>query len=413
MPTRRLALLFVFVLVELFGFSLIVPILPYFAGSLGASPVVIGLLVASNAFAQLIGAPIIGHLSDRWGRRPLLLFSIGSTVISFVLLGLANTLLLLFVSRFLDGLFGGSIALAQAYITDITDEENRARGLGIIGAAFGLGFIAGPALGGRLSEIGFEVPAFLAAGLALLNMIGIALWLPESLSPERRARLADDQGEMNARSALLLSWTALRSVWGALQRPRVGPLLQIRLFYSLAITMFQTLFPLYAQLHLGLNVRQTGDVLTYVGVLVALVQGVGIGWMTARFQESRLVFYGMVVMVGTLLGWAFAPSVPFLLVVLAFMALSSGSVNTLLSSLLTKSVYEQEVGGVLGFSSSLQSLSRVVSPAVGSVLLQVLGTWAPGALAAGVMASLVPFAGRFLLREDASQESGGGGSLND
>ncbi|NLG50033.1 MAG: major facilitator superfamily domain-containing protein 9 [Chloroflexi bacterium] len=408
MPTRRLALLFVFVLVELFGFSLIVPILPFFAGSLGASPVMVGLLVASNAFAQLIGAPIIGHLSDRWGRRPMLLFSIGSTTISFVLLGLANTLFLMFISRFLDGLFGGSIALAQAYVTDITDEQNRARGLGILGAAFGLGFIAGPALGGRLSVLGFGVPAFLAAGLALLNLISMALWLPESLDPERRAQLADEQGEITPRTLLLVPWQVFRSAWGAMQRPRVGPLLQIRLFYSLAFTLFQSLFPLYARLHLGLNVRQTGDILTYVGALVALVQGVGIGWMTARFAEMRLVFYGMILMVGTLLGWAFAPSVPFLLVVLAFMALSSGSINTLLSSLLTKAVYVQEVGGMLGFSSSLQSLSRVVSPAVGSVLLQVLGTWAPGTLAAAVMAWVVAFTWRTLLRGNVPPENGGG-----
>ncbi len=185
---RQLSLLFLFVFVDILGFSLILPLLPYYAESFGATPVVVGLLLSANAVTQLLGAPVIGRLSDRYGRRPLLLLCILGTVAGFLLLGFANSLALLFLSRIVDGFLGGNISLAQAYITDVTDEQNRAKGMGLIGAAFGLGFIIGPALGGMLSRgENYALPAFLAAGLAALNLVGVWLWLPESLSPERRA----------------------------------------------------------------------------------------------------------------------------------------------------------------------------------------------------------------------------------
>ena len=217
MQKSRLATIFVVVLVDLLGFGLILPLLPFYADRYGASATVVGLLTASYAAAQLIGAPLLGRLSDRYGRRPVLLISILGTAAGFLLLGLAepvgtfvvgllpaglveedvvavtNAMILgvLFASRILDGLTGGNISVAQAYITDITDEENRARGLGLIGAAFGLGFIIGPAVGGALSAGGrYAVPAFFAAGLALLNWIAVLLWLPESLTEETKAQLA-------------------------------------------------------------------------------------------------------------------------------------------------------------------------------------------------------------------------------
>ncbi|UCC76503.1 MAG: MFS transporter, partial [Anaerolineales bacterium] len=148
---QRLVLVFGFVFIELLGYSLILPLLPYYAETFGATLTVVGLLGTVNAFSQLLAAPVVGRLSDRYGRRPLLIFSIGGTVISFLVLGFARSLWMIFVSRALDGIFGGNIALARAYITDVTDEKNRAPALGIIGAAFGLGFIIGPAMGGFLS----------------------------------------------------------------------------------------------------------------------------------------------------------------------------------------------------------------------------------------------------------------------
>lgn len=179
MKDKPLFSIFLIVFIDMLGFGLILPLLPYYAETFGASDTVIGLLVASYAAAQLIGAPVLGRLSDRYGRRPVLLISLIGTMVGFIMLGVAKTLLVLFASRILDGITGGNISVAQAYITDVTDDENRARGLGMIGAAFGLGFIIGPASGGLLSQFGFSVPAFVAAGLVAINILLVAMWLPE------------------------------------------------------------------------------------------------------------------------------------------------------------------------------------------------------------------------------------------
>ena len=166
MKNRPFASIFFIVFIDLLGFGLILPLLPYYAEAFGASDTVVGLLVASYAAAQLIGAPILGRFSDRFGRRPILLLSLVGTLLGFLLLGFANTLWILFAARILDGLTGGNISVAQAYITDVTDARDRVKGLGMIGAAFGLGFIIGPASGGLLSRWGYDVPAFVAARIA-------------------------------------------------------------------------------------------------------------------------------------------------------------------------------------------------------------------------------------------------------
>jgi DHA1 family tetracycline resistance protein-like MFS transporter len=418
MQRNRLLTIFIIVFVDLLGFGLILPLLPYYAESFGATPAVVGLLVASYAAAQFIGAPVLGRLSDRYGRRPILLLSIGGTLLGFLLLGLAPTLAtlladsifksvaagdpvaahnlitvgLLFASRLVDGLTGGNISVAQAYITDVTDLSNRSKGLGIIGAAFGLGFIFGPAVGGALSVAGYSVPAFAAAGLSFLNLLAVFFWLPESLGTAQREAIA-------ARRRAPFTLAAL---WGALNRPRVGPLLNIRLFFGLAFSMFQTIFSLYAQARLGLTAQTTGFVLAYVGLLSVLVQGVGISWLTRRISDSPLILGSVALMAVSLLAWAFTPNLVVLLVVLAPLALAGGTLNTVINSALTKSVYPEEAGGTLGLSASIESLTRVVAPSAGGLLLERLGTWAPGAAGALIMAWVVTFTWRrLILRPDA------------
>jgi DHA1 family tetracycline resistance protein-like MFS transporter len=430
MRRNRLALVIAFVFIDLLGYSLFLPLLPFYAGVLGATPTLIGLLVASNALAQLIAAPIIGRLSDRWGRRPMLIFSLSGTLVSFMLLGLVEPLgnvlaslaldriavgnaplVMLFFSRILDGLAGGDISLAQAYVTDVTDEKNRARGLGMIGAAFGMGFIIGPAMGGTLSNwdyatsafaaIGlsrYAVPASVAVGLSALNLLGVILWLPESLPPEKRAEMAS-----NPRTA----FTA-RCLWECLHRPRFGTLLRTRFSYMLAFAIFTANFALYAQYRLGLTDQATSYILTYIGLLVVLVQGFAIGRLTARFREPRLIFSAVTLMVFVLLAWAFVPNVPLLLVVLAPLALASGVLNTVVNSAITKSVYHEEVGGALGLSSSLDSLTRVIAPAMGGFLLERLGPPALGLFGALILAWVVFYVWRRLVVHPAPPLPGRG-----
>jgi len=385
---RELLLILLFVFVDVLGFSLILPLLPFYAETYAASPAVVGLLLAANALSQLIGAPILGRLSDRYGRRPLLLVSLAGTVVSFALLGFARSLAMIFVSRIIDGLLGGNISLAQAYITDVTDTKDRARGLGLIGAGFGLGFLIGPALGGRLSAgANYSLPSLIAAGLAALNLLGVLLWLPESLPPERRG----DQST-SPRPAF-----SARTLFEALGRPCVGPLLIVRLLYGLAFTTFTTVFALFAQKRLGLDAQGTGYVLTFVGLLAVAVQGGGIGWLAKRFSDKRLVFGATVLLALALLAWAFTPNLWWLLVVLIPLALSGGVLNVVTNSALTKSVYPEEVGGTLGIAASWDSLTRVLAPIAGGFLLDRISPAAPGILGALLVAVLVPFVWKRIL----------------
>jgi len=401
MQKSKLSILFAIVFVDLLGFSLILPLIPFYAKEFGASDTVIGLLVASYAAAQLIGAPVLGRLSDRFGRRPILLISILGTAVGFVMLAFANSLWMLFASRILDGLTGGNISVAQAYITDITDRENRARGLGIIGAAFGLGFIIGPAVGGLMSTVGasmdaasdgaitwqFAIPALIAALLAFVNMVAVYFFLPESLSAEQREELASrPQDEFS-----------FRNLRAAFQRPRVGSLFTIRFFSGLAFSMLTTIFALYALNKFGLGVSQTAFILAYVGVLSVFIQGFGIGRLTARFEERWLVFVSTVVLTISLLLWAITPSVTVLLIILIPIAFGGGVLNTLINSLLSKSVTNEEVGGTLGISAAIESSTRVIAPTLGGVLLDSLGTWAPGVFGAIVMGALSPYVWRRLI----------------
>ena len=404
MKNSRLLTIFVIVFVDLLGFGLILPLLPYYAETYGATAVVVGLLVASYAAAQLVGAPLLGRLSDRIGRRPVLLLSVTGTLVGFLLLGFADPLgrLLsdlvapqsanlmiigvLFLSRILDGLTGGNITVAQAYIADVTDEQNRAKGLGLIGAAFGLGFIIGPATGGTLSQWGYSLPAFVAASVSAMNLILIFFLLPESLTSERR-----EAASLRHRPPFTLN-----ALLQALNRPKVGPLLYVRFFYGLAFATFQSIFSLYAQA-IGLSSQTTGYVLAYVGLLSVVVQGGLIGVLTRRFRENWLIITGLWLMTGALLAWAFTADLWLLLVVLLPLALSGGVLNTVIQSAISKSVSREDVGGMLGISASLEAVTRVIAPSVGGYLLQNLGTWAPGVFSAVLMAWAVTFAYRRII----------------
>jgi DHA1 family tetracycline resistance protein-like MFS transporter len=402
MKNSRLLTIFIIVFVDLLGFSLILPLLPYYAEEYGASAFIVGLLVASYAAASLVGSPLLGRLSDRFGRRPVLLISVFGTLVGFLFLGFAipigeglarwiapsavNAFVLgvLFFARILDGLTAGNLTVAQAYISDVTDEKNRARGLGMIGAAFGLGFIIGPAVGGLLSKTSFSLPAFVAAGIAALNLVQIFFLLPESLTEERRREMGERQRPPFTLKALL----------AALQRPVVGPLLHVRFFFSLAFATFQSIFALYAQYKLGLGADSTGYILAYVGILSVVVQGGLIGPLTRRFRERWLIITGLWLMALSLLAWAFVPNLVVLLIIMLPLALSGGVLGTVIQSAITKAVQPLEIGGILGISGALESLTRVIAPIVGGYLLGNLGTWAPGIFSAVLMSWAVWFAYR-------------------
>ncbi len=388
--TGRLANIFLVVFVDMLGFGLILPLLPYYAETFGATPLLIGILVASFAAASLVGAPLMGRLSDRYGRRLILLLSVAGTFTGYVLLGLAqplgtflanafgsqnvNTFIIgiLFLSRMIDGLTGGNITVAQAYISDVTDEKNRSRGFGVIGIAFGLGFIIGPAVGGFLSQWGYNVPAFAAASVALINLISIFFFLPESLPKENRVSLPDQD-----RRAV-----SLNALTNALKRPKVGPLLWVRFFLMMAFSMFQIVFALLAQRRLDLNTQTTGLILMFIGLYAVIVQGVGIRILTKRFEDGKLIVMSLWLMFIGYAGWAITPN--HMIMLLAILPLVGGGwiANTILASSISKAVTPEEIGGMLGVSTSVENVTRVVSPAIGGLLFGSVGMWALGVFSA-------------------------------
>lgn len=400
MKNSSLFTVFMVVFIGLMGFSFFIPILPFYAIDYGANELVLGLLLSSYALAQLFGAPILGRLSDQYGRRPVLFVSAFGTFLSLLLLAFAQSLIALFMARILDGLTGGNISVAQAYITDVTDEENRSKGLGLLGAAFGLGFIIGPALGGVLSGIGesavnpavaqsgtvflqqfdwkYTLPGLGAALIGLINVLQIVFTLPESLTEERRAEIRESQSHMPRRRVFSIS-----AIWEATQRPRVGPLLNMRLFFGMAFSMFQAAFPLYASVQLGFGASQTAFVLTYVGVLAVIVQGYAVGKLSKRYADKTLLLISSVMMAGGLILWGMTVSVPVLLLVLIPVSISGGIFNTIINSALTKAASSQESGSILGIGASLESVTRVIAPVIGNSLI-AFGGWLPGILG-GVM----------------------------
>lgn len=399
MKNASLFTVFMVVFIGLMGFSFFIPILPFLAIDYGANELVLGLLLASYALAQLFGAPILGRLSDQYGRRPVLLISAFGTFVSLLLLAFAQSLPILFLSRILDGLTGGNISVAQAYITDITDEDNRSKGLGLLGAAFGLGFIIGPALGGILSGLGessvnpaiaesgmaffqqfdwkYTLPGLGAALIGLINVLQIIFTLPESLTKERREEIRQSQSGQPRR---ILSFS---SIWQATKRPRVGPLLNMRLFFGMAFSMFQSAFPLYAAVQLGLGASETAFVLTYVGVLAVIVQGYAVGKLSERYDDKTLLMVSSVMMAVSLVGWGLSFSVPVLLIVLIPTTTAGGIFNTVINSALTKAADRQESGSILGIGASMESLTRVIAPVLGNSLI-AFGAWLPG-IVGGVM----------------------------
>ena len=398
--TARLINIFIVVFVDMTGFGLIMPLLPYYAEQFNATPLVIGLLIASFAAASLLGAPLMGRFSDRYGRRPVLLISVAGTFIGYLLLGFAPpighilatlfashavnafTIGTLFFGRIVDGLTAGNISVAQAYISDVTDEMDRSRGLGVIGSAFGLGYIIGPAVGGLLSRGGYGNPSFVAAILAFLNLISIFFFLPESLTDERRVLIRHQQPPSVTYKALA---TAIR-------RPKVGPLLLLRFFIMLAYTAFWSVFALFAQSKLKLNLQSTGFVMAYIGFYSVLVQGVGIGLLTRRFKDNTIIITSLWLLFIGLVGWSLTSNLPVMLLVILPLAGGAWTLNTILTSAITKAVQPDEIGGMLGISAASDSTTRMVAPAFAGFMLGNNGAWELGMVSASLILLTILFA---------------------
>lgn len=386
--------IFLIVLVDILGLTIILPLLPFYAEKLGAAPVTVGLLVSVYAFCQLISGPVLGQLSDRTGRKPLLLVSQVGTFAGFLLLANATTLTMVFVSRVIDGLTAGNLSLAQAYISDVTAPKNRAKAFGIIGVAFGLGFLVGPAFSGFLSQYGYSYPIYAAAALSALS-IAATHWL----LPSQKQLHAAGHLHMDADEALetpppagkrlgMLDWGRYTTFF---KTPELGGILVQFFFFTLSFALFMSGFALFAErrfTHEGLpfGPKEVGYVFAYSGFLGILLQGGIVGRLVSRFGEHQVVVMGFA---GSLLGYgalAFSRDLPSLLVASTLGSFGSSTLRPALTSLVTQKAGRRQQGVVLGLTQSLMSVSQIVAPVAAGLLIGhlYLASWA--LLAAGISA---------------------------
>jgi MFS family permease len=350
-----LFVLFFTVFIDLIGFGIIIPVLPLYAEHFNASPVAIGWLTGIYSGMQIVFTPILGKLSDRVGRRPVLIVSIAGTAIGFALMGMARGLPLLFVARILAGITGGNIAIPQAYIADVTTAEQRSRSMGLIGAAFGLGFTFGPMIGGIMSRISYGAPFFFAAGLATANALLVYLILPESLSREHRGG-----GHKEATVAEVFrhghGWKFARVVG-------------TYFFLIAGFAIMTTLFALFTEKRFGYDAHANGYLFGFIGVLTVIVQGGLIGRLVKIFGELTLTRVGMLVTAASLALLPGSNNLTMLLIACMGLSLGSGLASPLLSGLASQMVDRGWQGRALGIMQSAGSTGRLLGPLLGGWLL--------------------------------------------
>jgi multidrug resistance protein len=381
-----LAILFVIVFVDLLGFGMVIPVMALYAERLGASSSETGWLMASYALMQFVFAPLWGRLSDRYGRRPLLLVSIAMTSVAFLAYALAPTFGWLVVSRLFAGFATANIGIAMAYVADVTTPEQRAKGMGLIGAAFGLGFVLGPWMGGELSQAyGLSAPGYAAAALAAVNGVAAFFVLRE---PAHRV-VAERKGRFAALAA-------------ELRKPGVRRLIWIYLLVVFAFAGMESTFALLAEHRYGLSARDVGRVFAFIGVVIVVVQGGLIGPLTRRFGERALLVTGLGLQALGLAALPFAPGAPGLLAATFPLAAGNGLANPSMSSLLSRNARAEDQGGTLGIGQSASALGRVLGPISGTYVFGEVWMGGPYVGGAVIMLAMAVLAATLRRPEDGA-----------
>ncbi len=381
---RRLAVLWLVVFVDLLGFGVLIPLIPFYGVRLGLSAEWVTLVISLHSLLQFIGAPILGRLSDRHGRRPVLALSMAGHAVAYGMLAFADTIWLLVLSRLLSGFTSGNLAAAYAYVSDVTPPERRAAGLARISAAFALGFALGPALGGLLAgssdldEARFAAPAFAAAALSLLSLLGIAMFLPESHGPRRVASPGTDASAATPHAAPLGRLAPLRDA-----------ALRLMILLSLGVLTFaamrESLMSLWLHDEMRFDTRTIGLVFAVNGLIVALTQFTATGWLAQRFGEMVTLRVGILCYGASWAGLVLAGGLPTVMLATAAGAVGTALFGTSLQSLVSQRAAPTTRGAVMGVYQSSASLARFGGAAFSGTLYGQLGHNVPFTLGALAM----------------------------
>ncbi len=353
MNKRAFFTVFLMVFIDLLGFGIIIPILPFYAQAYGASAWELGLLMGTYSFFQFLFAPVWGRISDAYGRRPILLICILGSSAAYTLLGYAPSLVYLFLARSLAGIFGGNISTAYAYVTDTTDEKSRTKYMGLIGAALGLGFTFGPGLGAFLSQWGYSIPNYFAAGLAVLNFGLGVFWLKEP--PGLKQRRLELRKEKRLRFETFLQIMNHRS-------SRVA--IFVFFLFTLALTQMEVMFAIYMAALFGFNAQSTGYLMLGLGMLMVIMQGGFIGKLANRFGERTLILTALFLSGISLAAYASTVSLVLAITALAFLSIGRGILQPTLTTLASHKVTPTIRGVTMGFFQSGSSLARVIGPII-------------------------------------------------
>ncbi len=369
---KPLFTIFMIVFVDLLGFGIVLPLLPYIAEKYSATPFTIGILGATYSLFQLLAGPLLGRLSDRYGRKKLLAISQIGSAIGYLILGLANNLPLLFLARIIDGITGGNISIAQAYIADITTKENRAKGMGIIGAAFGMGFIFGPAIGGFLAKYNYSYPGYFAMIVSLITVFLTIFTLPETVSSEQRKN--------NPKAQI-----SFQAFWKVATNSKIEYLIIVFFLINSAFSLMQGTFALWTQKRFNFGPEQNGYIFAFVGIMAVIAQLKLLPYLVKRFKERVLLNYSSLFFG---LGFILMPFVPnpwYLMVTQTLLIFGNSMANPSIQALVSEKVPKEEYGETLGFLQSAGSLGRIVGPILGGWLFGAMGMNSPFLFAAVVV----------------------------
>jgi multidrug resistance protein len=374
---RTLGLVFTTILIDFIGFSVLIPVLPIYMERLGASSMQVGLILALYAAAQLVFLPAWGWLSDRIGRRPVLLVSLFGTGLSFLLLAAAHSVAMVYAARVLAGFFAASIGTAQAVVTDVAPIERRAQDMGLIGAAFGLGFVIGPALGGALSKIDLLAPFYGIALVAFVNLVLACFFLPESRPAELRVRNWSGLGRTLVPSPIRLV--------AALHDRRIGYYLYLFFQLFTAFAALEAMFTLYLSRRFGLGPAEAGWIFFVIGICIALTQGVLIRHLAPALGERRLVEIGLVMMAVGLACIPLAPAPSYLYVLGPVIAIGNGLAFPSFTSLFSRACEAEKAGELMGESQSMATAGRIAGSVLAGSLFDRLGVWSPFVIAGSLV----------------------------